>query len=464
MAQIRFTNPKVEAFRCPAGKDQAFLWDTDAPGLGVRVTSSGSRAYIFQSRFQGKALRMTIGATDVWPLTNRMDRIGPGAKVLQLGAREEARRLQSLIDAGRDPRLVVAERVAADVAIREANRREVVGVQEAWTAYLEDRKPHWGDRHYEDHLNLAYPGGEAKKKGEGLTKPAPLAQFMADKLSSLTSERLEEWAAKEALTRPARARLALRQVKAFLAWCSTHKDYRHAVIADAAKSKRIREKLGSPAKRMLVLQREELKPWFNAVRALANPVISAYLQFMLLNGPRPNEPLSLQWDDVNFRRRIITIRDKVEGERLIPLTPFTERLLAGLPRRNNWVFSSPSSKTGQLVEGGDAHDAACLAAELPRITLQGLRRSFATLSEWVEIPAGIAAQIQGHAPQGVREQNYVRRPVDLLRLHHEKLEAWMLEQAGLAVPSAPDGGPAPVNPAPAQGATPGHPARTAARG
>jgi hypothetical protein len=31
----------------------------------------------------------------------------------------------------------------------------------------------------------------------------------------------------------------------------------------------------------------------------------------------------------------------------------------------------------------------------------------------------------------VREQNYIRRPLDLLRVHHEKIEAWILEQAGI---------------------------------
>ena len=51
------------------------------------------------------------------------------------------------------------------------------------------------------------------------------------------------------------------------------------------------------------------------------------------------------------------------------------------------------------------------------------------LCEWTETPAGIAAQIQGHAPQGVREQNYIRRPLDLLRMWHVKIEAWILEQA-----------------------------------
>jgi hypothetical protein len=43
----------------------------------------------------------------------------------------------------------------------------------------------------------------------------------------------------------------------------------------------------------------------------------------------------------------------------------------------------------------------------------------------------VSAQIQGHAPQGVREQNYIRRPLDLLRVHHRRIEAWILEQAGI---------------------------------
>lgn len=433
MAKVRFTSPKVEAFTCPPGKDQAFLWDADTPGLGLRVTAGGARSFIFQSRFHGKPLRMTIGGVDVWPLNNRSDRAGHGGKVLQVGAREEARRLQALIDSGRDPRIVVAEKTATDVAAREAGKRHAVTVGEAWTAYLSDRKPHWGTRHYADHEALAHAGGAAKKKrgGKGSTVAGPLAELMPDKLSSLTADRLEGWAAREALVRPARARLGLRLVKAFLSWCATHKEYRDAVQADAAKSKRIREKLGSAERRQVVLQREQLGAWFQAVHQVPNRVIAAYLMFMLLNGPRPNEPLALEWVDVNTQWRTINIRDKVEGLRVIPMTPYTAHLLAGLPRRNKWVFSSLKSASGRLVEPGDAHDAACKAAGLPQITLQGLRRSFATLSEWVETPAGIAAQIQGHAPQGIREQNYVRRPVDLLRVWHDKIEAWMLEQAGV---------------------------------
>jgi hypothetical protein len=44
------------------------------------------------------------------------------------------------------------------------------------------------------------------------------------------------------------------------------------------------------------------------------------------------------------------------------------------------------------------------------------------------MPAGIAAQIQGHKPQGVREKNHIRRPLDLVRMRYVKKESWVLEQ------------------------------------
>lgn len=69
---------------------------------------------------------------------------------------------------------------------------------------------------------------------------------------------------------------------------------------------------------------------------------------------------------------------------------------------------------------------------LQGLTLHGLRRSFKSLTEWLEIPAGVVAQLMGHKPIATAEKRYTRRPLDLLRVHHEKIEAWILEQAGIA--------------------------------
>ena len=92
-----------------------------------------------------------------------------------------------------------------------------------------------------------------------------------------------------------------------------------------------------------------------------------------------------------------------------------------------------SGETGKpLHKPNTRHTQACAVAGLPHITLHGLRRSFGSLAEWLELPAGVIAQIQGHKPSATAEKHYRVRPLDLLRVHHEKLEAWILEQAGIA--------------------------------
>jgi integrase len=175
------------------------------------------------------------------------------------------------------------------------------------------------------------------------------------------------------------------------------------------------------------------------VRSIQNPVIAAYLQTLLLIGSRREELATLQWQDIDFRWQAITIRDKVEGERVIPLTPYVAALLTQLPRRNEWVFSSPGAESGRLQEPSIQHRKVCAFAGIEALTLHGLRRSFSTLTEWIECPAGVVAQIMGHKPSATAEKHYKVRPLDLLRMWHTKIEAWMLEQAGIAFEPAQPG-------------------------
>ena len=110
-------------------------------------------------------------------------------------------------------------------------------------------------------------------------------------------------------------------------------------------------------------------------------------------------------------------------------------LMTALPRRNEWVFSSPTSASGRLTEPNTPHTRACRAAGLDGLTLHGLRRSFKSLTEWLEVPVGVVAQIQGHKPSATAEKHYTVRPLELLRVHHERIEAWILEQAGIVFDS-----------------------------
>lgn len=72
----------------------------------------------------------------------------------------------------------------------------------------------------------------------------------------------------------------------------------------------------------------------------------------------------------------------------------------------------------------------------PQVTLHGLRRSFGTLCERVEMPSGVSAQIMGHRPSAPAEKHYRRPPLDLLRKWHDAIEAWILQEAGVATTSS----------------------------
>lgn len=420
MARERLTPNRISAFTLPAHVRQAFLWDTEIKMLAVRATR-GAKAYIFQSPFNGTDLRMTIGSVDVWDIAH---------------ARKEARRLQSLIDQGIDPRLAKANSLAQAQAMRKKQQRLDVTVAEAWAVYINNRQSNWSTRHLLDHQNIARLGGNERKRGQGTRQAGPLAALMPLKLSALTPEIISAWMQKENAQRPTYAALSYRLLRAFIRWASEEVEFKEAVDVSAVGVKVTRNNVRTvKPKDGDCLQREQLALWFKAVRELGNPVQAAYLQTLLLTGARREELAGLKWDQVDFQWKSMAIRDKVEGERIIPLTPFVSSLLISLPRRNEWIFSSPSAKSGRIQEPRIAHNRALKSAGLPHLSLHGLRRSFGTLAEWVECPAGVIAQLMGHAPSAIAEKHYRRRPLDLLRVWHCRVEAWVIDQANLQQPA-----------------------------
>ncbi len=422
MAKVKLTTGRIANFQCDKEKKQTFLWCNEVPGLGVRATiDSDTKRYVFQAKITGKSMRVTIGKTSVWSIEK---------------AKIEARRLQVLIDQGYDPRQIKADNENAKEAAKLAKEKEIatlaiqsaresVTVAEAWNAYIKERtasikdgKPEWGDRHKAHHAYFVQAGGVKRKRGRRkneseTTRPGMLVPLMSMRLIDLDESVVSAWLKKEVAQAPTSAAKAFRFLRTFLTWCAKKDEYSTIIKKNDS------------------LRRAQIRPWFEAVQQIRNPVIAAYLQSLLLTGARRNELATLRWQDVDVQWKSLTIRDKVEEKRTIPLTPYVEHLISVLPRRNEFVFSSPTAASGRLEEPRNPHNKALVAAALPALSLHGLRRSFGTLSEWVEVPAGIVAQIMGHKPSAIAEKHYIQRELDLLHLWQVKIEAWILKQAGI---------------------------------
>ncbi|PJE89638.1 tyrosine-type recombinase/integrase [Yersinia mollaretii] len=431
LARQKLTFERLRKFELTDGKSQEFLWDSDVTMLACRATK-GTKAFIFQSVFLGKTLRMTIGKISDWKIDD---------------ARSEARRLQTLIDTGIDPRIAKAEKIAAVESQQAESRRGKVMFSAAWEEYLKELKTGisaktkrpYSPRYLADHIRLSDRGGNARKIGDGLTIAAPLAFFLDLPLSEISPVLITEWLTRERQTRPTVTANAYRVLRTFLKWVNDHKLYQGIIPSDITQDRNVRKMVPvSASKADDCLQKEQLEGWFAEVKRLSNPVISTYLQVLLLTGARREEIASLIWSDIDFKWSSMRIKDKVEGERTIPLTPYVSSILSKLANFSNvdtstdsWVFCS-DSKSGRIVEPRKAHNRALSQANLPHISLHGLRRSFGTLAEWVEVPTGIVAQIMGHKPSALAEKHYRRRPLDLLRKWHEKIERWILQQANIA--------------------------------
>ena len=412
----------IERLTCPAGKLQTFMRDTKAPGLRVRVTpasarnSEGIKAFVFEAKLNRQTIRRTIGNVRSWSID---------------AARVEANRLRVTLDGGTDPREVERDRLATKAAAKAAATAQAVTVGDVWPRYLIEGKPKRKDafkpRYRADLESMATPGGKKKKRGEGDTRPGPLFPLLALPLSQVNEDTLKSWFDREALTGKHQAARALMMFRGFLRWCSAKPEYRAMIDQDAGKAAAIVEALPSNTRRTDALEAAQVSGWWSGVEQLSNRTASVYLRSLLLTGARREELAGLTWANVDFQWRKLTIADKVDATRTIPLSPYLAQLLATLPRVNQFVFAS-LSKAGRISDTRKAHGSALKNASIEGLTIHGLRRSFSLLGEAAGAPAGAIAQVMGHKPSATAE-GYRPRSVDALRPYLEKIETHILEQA-----------------------------------
>lgn len=432
----------IDRLTCPAGKTQVFLRDTKAPGLRVRATAAsaknpqGIKAFVYEAKLKRQTIRRTIGDVRVWGIE---------------AARTEARRLAVVVRSdGDDPRELERQQeadkaaaIAAHAAKLEADKMQALTVGDIWPRYLQEGKPKRKDAWkpgYRASLDvMAAPGGVKKVRGQGLTRPGPIYPLLALALGDVTEDALQIWFEREALAGKHQAARALMMFRGFLRWCAARPEYRKLIDRDAGRAAAILESLPSNTKRTDAIEAAQLPGWWQGVEQLNNRTASVYLKALVLTGARKEELAGLTWANVDFQWRKLTIADKVEQTRTIPLTPYLAQVLATLPRINAFVFAS-TSKAGRISDTRSSHAKALQSAGIEGLTIHGLRRSFSLLGEAAGAPAGAIAQVMGHKPSATAE-GYRPRSVDALRPYLEKIEAHVLEQAGVqfdakAVPGA----------------------------
>lgn len=415
--RVSLTVGAIERLTCPEGKQQAFLRDSEAPGLRVRVTAAGAKSFVYEAKLNRQTIRRTIGDVKLWSIEQ---------------ARTEARRLAVVLDNGQDPRELERQQQAAQAAAKAEATAQALTVGEIWPLYLENGRPKrrdaWKPRYLEDLKKMAAAGGEAKKRGQGLTRPGPLFPLLALPLASIDEDSLKAWYDTEALSGKYQAERALMMFRGFLRWCSSRPEYRSLTDRDAGRAPAILESLPPKTRRVDKLMPEQIEGWWAGAERLANRVHSAYLRALMLTGARREEIAGLRWRDIDWRWRTITIADKVELARTIPLAPYMAQMLDSLPRSGEYVFHS-ASEAGYVRDARASMAKVLVECGVEHLTFHGLRRTFTQTARRI-VPAGVPAQISGHKPSAVAE-GYAILALDELRPYMAQIEAEFLRLAGV---------------------------------
>lgn len=129
------------------------------------------------------------------------------------------------------------------------------------------------------------------------------------------------------------------------------------------------------------LSEDQIRALLAAIDAENNASVGNIMKLALFTGMRRGEIFKLRWDDLDFRRDLITIRDPKGGpDQVIPMNPPTHDLLENHPKgKGPLVFPGADGKQRKTIQS--ATRSIRKRAGLPKDfrPMHGLRHVFASL-------------------------------------------------------------------------------------
>lgn len=403
MAKAKITAGRIRDLALPPGKSQAFLRDTDAPGLAVRATA-GSKSFIFQAQLlDGRTIRTTIGDVRAWDIDK---------------AREEARRLQLLVDQGADPREEKAARLAAQEAEKaraEAERTAAAERQKYTLRALCDA--------YVDHLATrdrrrgAASARSAFKRHVIEAKPEiaalPASEITPHHVAQIVRRVIE--AGKDATAATVRSYLSA----AFNAARRAPFDAKlpAALIAFNVTTNPVEPIATIPGNvRNRTLSADELRTY---IKALGDDPVDMALRVALFSGGQRMAQLlratAADYDPITRTLRLFDPKGRrtTAREHLLPLGPKCAALVATLAEKaktspSGLLFSSFGTRPMSETTPGKRVVEIVRDEKMAPFNLLDVRRTAETMLAGMGISRDTRAQLLSHGLGGVQDQHYDR--------------------------------------------------------
>ena len=366
MAQGRkLTETTIAKATVPAGRLQAFLWDSQVTGFGVRLLAAGSKTFWFQYRNASSTVRMV--------------RIGGWPAVALNDARKAARDLAGQVARGSDP-----------AAKRQAERTKS---ESSLRALLATGGPY---QH------------ELKRRGivnhkvvlSGLNRG--LAKLMGRDVATITRANfVGAIEAIEAAGKPGAAADLRKFSHGLCEWCVSSGRASHNVLAGLRRPKRSRaQRLAATANGGTALTDDQIRKLWQTAGDFGS--FGALVRLAMLTGARRGELAGLERSHVLADRLVVVPEHAKSGaQHGIPLTPLMRSIIAE-ETTSSLVFRS--SKTGGRIKGWTKLVAKLQRASGVDFRLHDLRRTVRTLLTHYRVDHDVAELAIGHAREGLRRQ------------------------------------------------------------
>jgi len=417
MTKVRLTAARIRDFECPPEKTQVFMRDTDTQGLGVRATK-GAKAFIFQSKLKdGATIRSTIGDIRAWSLDS---------------AKEEARRLQRLIDQGTDPRELEVAKAEAKAAAKRAKEAALLEKENRSRYTLRALC-----NAYSDHLEAKGKGSAKQARSIFKCHVFEAAPDIADiPAREITAHQIAALVRKVMEQDKSRAAGVLRSYlsAAFNAARKAPFDAKlpSSLIPYGVENNPVEPIATIPVNRgERTLTTEELKTYMAALSD--ESIADQALQLALFaGGQRMAQLLRAKVSDYDVETETLRLWDKkgkrtTPREHLLPLAPkgaaIVEKLLArAKKKKSDLLFSSNGTTTMVETTPGKRVFSICKVMGCEAFDLRDIRRTCETMLAGMGVSKDVRAQLLSHGLSGVQAAHYDR--YEYITEKRNALEAW----------------------------------------
>jgi integrase len=373
---------KRNADSAQPGARPYFLHDKDLPGFSMRVHPSGRKAFIVRYRIGGgrgaKERQITLGTYGVLTIET---------------ARRKAKTMLADAKLGRDP--------AGDLRPEAIEVATVEALCQRW----EKDAAHIDRRDGRNRKQTAIDAELARMRGHIL----PL--LAKRKLAELTTADIERFRDQVASGRTARttkvrprgvsrlkggrhaAARTVRLLASIFAWAQeqglmTSNPARGVRLEPTRKVQRFltSDEIASLGKALNEMERD-------GVQVTGARVI----RLLMLTGARKSEIESLRWEDIDFERGFLNLRDTKTGDRAHPMNAPALASVSAVERVEgvSWVFPAARGD-GHYTATGRAFKEACRRAEITGVRVHDLRHTFASVAAMAGLGLPVIGAVLGH--------------------------------------------------------------------